>query len=183
MPLLLTLRTAGEGGGLAVTDREYEAILGRLLDGVAQVVMVAAVDVEFARGCVPALAAQAHRVGVDVVASAHFFEFTPPRARIVELAVAMQEAGADVAKVAVMPRQDVDVLTVLAASAQARAHVEVPLVIMSMGSRGVVTRLGGARFGSALTFATAGGQESAPGQPPIEVVRQVWADLGWADLG
>lgn len=217
VPVLLTVRTAAEGGALQIRDADYAELLAALLDGLAEQGeaahtrsdpaahrapgrdpqdpwaprdrrgsraaeggsrLVAAVDMELARGCLPALAERAHRSGTDVVASAHFFGSTPPRTDLRELLSRMQAAGADVAKVAVMPRQDADVVTLLAATAQARADLEVPLVTMSMGERGVVTRLAGAAFGSALSFATAGGQASAPGQPPIGVVREAWAGLG-----
>ena len=40
-----------------------------------------------------------------------------------------------------------------------------------MGGLGAVSRVSGAVFGSALTFATAGGAPSAPGQLPVERVR------------
>jgi len=43
-----------------------------------------------------------------------------------------------------------------------------PVITMSMGGTGVISRLSGEVFGSALTFALAG-QASAPGQ--IEVAR------------
>ena len=46
-----------------------------------------------------------------------------------------------------------------------------PVVTMSMGGLGAVSRVSGAVFGSALTFATAGGAPSAPGQLPVERVR------------
>ncbi len=41
-----------------------------------------------------------------------------------------------------------------------------------MGDLGLVSRLTGAVFGSALTFATPGDRPSAPGQPPIGLVRE-----------
>lgn len=211
VPLLLTVRTAAEGGALEVSDTDYAVLLAAVLAGLAErrdagpagagptsavgavagaaagagtgpgaggAAQVVAVDVELARGCLPRLAAAAGMAGVDVVASTHFFDRTPPREEISGLLAAMQAAGADVAKVAVMPREDADVLTLLVATSQARASLDVPLVTMSMGERGVVTRLAGGVFGSALTFATAGGQASAPGQPPIQAVRSARTEVG-----
>lgn len=202
-PLLLTVRTAGEGGGLAISDEDYAELLTRMLagltpgagtgdaaragaqaDGLAGLSgersRVVALDVELGRGCLSRLCLVAAQAGVDVVASAHFFDRTPERSQIVELAAQMQRAGAQVAKVAAMPGQgseSADVLTLLTATAQARAALHVPVITMSMGQEGLVTRLAGGLFGSALTFATAGGGASAPGQPPIAQVRAAWREL------
>ena len=84
---------------------------------------------------------------------------------------AMAGAGADVAKLAVMPRSARDVARLLAVTAQASEELGLPVVTMSMGALGAVSRVSGAVFGSALTFATVDGGPSAPGQLPIEQVR------------
>lgn len=202
-PLLLTVRTAGEGGGLAISDEDYAELLTRMLAGLTpgagtadapragaqadgltglsgERSRVVALDVELGCGCLSRLCLVAAQAGVDVVASAHFFDRTPERSQIVGLAAQMQRAGAQVAKVAAMPGQgseSADVLTLLTATAQARAALHVPVITMSMGQEGLVTRLAGGLFGSALTFATAGGGASAPGQPPIAQVRAAWREL------
>ena len=84
---------------------------------------------------------------------------------------AMADAGADAAKLAVMPRGPHDVARLLGVTARASEELDVPVVTMSMGGLGAVSRVSGAVFGSALTFATAGGAPSAPGQLPVERVR------------
>ena len=91
---------------------------------------------------------------------------------------AMAEAGADAAKLAVMPRSAHDVARLLGVTARASEELDVPVVTMSMGTLGAVSRVSGAVFGSALTFATAGGASSAPGQLPIGEVRRCMALLG-----
>jgi 3-dehydroquinate dehydratase-1 len=78
-----------------------------------------------------------------------------------------QTLGADVAKVAVMPQRLEDVLTVLSATLQASQKLEIPVVSMSMGGHGALTRLFGWTFGSALSFAV-GAEASAPGQVPMD---------------
>ena len=80
--------------------------------------------------------------------------------------------GADIAKVAVMPKNYKDVLVLLNATLKARTeHLEIPIITMSMGPEGGVTRLAGGLFGSDLTFAI-GKEASAPGQIPIGELRQ-----------
>jgi len=49
----------------------------------------------------------------------------------------------------------------------------VPLITMSMGAIGAVTRFCGGAFGSAATFGvTSGTTASAPGQPSAEVLKE-----------
>ena len=65
----------------------------------------------------------------------------------------MQELGADIPKIAVMPQNKQDVLTLLAATEEMnRNHADRPIITMSMAGTGVVSRLCGEVFGSALTF-------------------------------
>ena len=82
-------------------------------------------------------------------------------------------AGADLPKLAVMPRCRTDVLELLAATAEmADLHPETPVITMSMGTLGAVSRLAGEAFGSAMTFANPG-QASAPGQVSLNIVNEV----------
>ena len=82
----------------------------------------------------------------------------------------MQEMGADVAKIAVMPQSREDVMTLMEATMEADHSLDIPVVTMSMGRMGVLSRLAGTLTGSAMTFASVG-EASAPGQIPIEQMR------------
>ena len=77
----------------------------------------------------------------------------------------METAGADALKIAVTPADAADVARLLRVTAETA-----PVITLSMGDLGLVSRLTGAVFGSALTFATPGDRPSAPGQPPIGLV-------------
>ncbi len=80
----------------------------------------------------------------------------------------MQELGADIPKIAVMPQNKKDVLTLLSATEEmAEEHADRPIITMSMSGTGVISRLCGEVFGSALTFGAVG-KVSAPGQMGIE---------------
>ena len=169
--LLVTFRTKTEGGEQALSHPEYLSFLSLILDTDCADLL----DIEFftAGADLPKLVEQAHSTGVAVVCSSHDFAKTPPRAELVCRMVQMQQAGADLPKVAVMPQSRTDVLELLAATAEmADQHPETPVITMSMGALGAVSRLAGEAFGSAMTFANPG-QASAPGQVPLEVVNQV----------
>ena len=173
--LLVTFRTKAEGGEKALTPEAYsdfcEAVCA---SGCADLL-----DIEFFpnRRDLLRLIAQAHASGAAVVCSSHDFQKTPPRAELVARMVAMQEAGADLPKLAVMPRTRSDVLELLAATAEmADQHPETPVITMSMGALGAVSRLCGEAFGSAMTFANPG-TASAPGQVPLDDVLAILKDL------
>ena len=169
--LLVTFRTKAEGGAQALSHTEYLAFLGLILDTDCADLL----DIEFftAGADLPALVNQVHSAGAAVVCSSHDFAKTPPRAELISRMVQMQQAGADLPKLAVMPQSRTDVLELLAATAEmADLHPETPVITMSMGALGAVSRLAGEVLGSAMTFANPG-QASAPGQVPLDVVNEV----------
>ena len=115
--------------------------------------------------------------GTRVILSYHNFESTPGIDFLVQRFVEAEELGADVAKVAVMPRDRDDVLALLAATSRAEAKAHIPLISMSMGPLGAVTRMIGGVFGSSLSFAVGAGS-SAPGQLPIADLTAVYDIIG-----
>ena len=85
----------------------------------------------------------------------------------------MQECGADLLKLAAMPKNPGDVLTLLSATWEMKEkYAGQPLITMSMGGTGLVSRLAGEVFGSALTFGSAK-KASAPGQLEVIALRQI----------
>ena len=110
----------------------------------------------------------AHAHGVKVIASNHDFEGTPAREELVARLCKMQDLGADILKIAVMPQTRSDVLTLLSVTEEMSSlHTSRPVITMSMGRTGTLSRLCGEVFGSAVTFASFG-KVSAPGQIAIE---------------
>ena len=169
--LLVTFRTQAEGGSVPLEQKAYLHFLRTVL----ATDCADLIDIEYftAGADLPALIEDAHTAGAAVVCSSHDFHKTPPRAELVQRMAAMQQAGADLPKLAVMPQSRTDVLELLAATAEmADQHPETPVITMSMGALGAVSRLAGEAFGSAMTFANPG-QASAPGQVPLDIVNEV----------
>ncbi len=100
--------------------------------------------------------------GSGVVISKHDFAKTPPSEEIAAALRKMKALGADLPKYAVMPHTPEDVLALLSATRQASREIG-PVITMSMGELGKVTRACGGVFGCCLTFG-AGQSASAPGQ-------------------
>ena len=184
-PVLLTCRTAAEGGRAQLDDAAYGSLLRSVLDGFADWAperRPAAIDVEVQRGCLPQVCTQAHALSIDIVASFHDFEATPADEALEEVLARMAREGADLAKIAVWPTSADDVARLLGVCARAtagageRSGLGVPVAAMSMGALGAVSRVAPA-FGSALTFAVVPDEQgqaraSAPGQLPIQDVRR-----------
>lgn len=174
IPILFTFRTAGEGGNREISTEEYRG----LNLAVADQNLAALIDVEvYKEGLEPEeLIEEVHQRGGMVVASNHHFDQTPYLMEMIEILTDMEEMNADILKLAVMPKAPEDVLNLLQATRRVSAVTPRPVVTMSMGKLGVVSRISGGTFGSAITFATVG-EISAPGQIPLEEMRKILISL------
>lgn len=162
LPLLFTFRTAKEGGERQIGEKAYRVLNEQMI----KTGCFDLVDVELFRGeeTVRMIVEAAHTNGVNVIVSNHDFAKTPPQEEMVCRLRRMQKLGADILKIAVMPQCKRDVLTLLAATEEMYTeYAGQPLVTMSMGQMGVISRVCGETFGSAMTFGTVG-RASAPGQ-------------------
>ena len=160
VPLLATIRTKKEGGLADLTDAAYG-------------------ELSTAPAVIAAIQQQARESGVKTVFSSHNFAETPPTETMVNTLTDMVRRGADIAKLAVMPHTPADTARLLEATAQAAQATgnDTPLITMSMGQQGMVSRICGAAFGSCAGFATAG-VSSAPGQPAAPALRTALDALG-----
>lgn len=174
-PLLMTFRTSKEGGEKSIEIDDYAMFNIK----VAETGYVDLIDVEVFTGddVVKKVIAGAHNAGVKVIASNHDFNKTPDKDDIISRLRKMQDLGADILKIAVMPTNKKDVLTLLAATEEMYSdYAERPIITMSMDGTGVISRLCGEVFGSSLTFGAAG-KASAPGQMGVNDLSTVLALL------
>ena len=174
-PILFTIRTKKEGGEKEIDYAAYTA----LNKAMAESGYVDAVDVEIFSGddVVRENIANIHAAGKAVVGSNHDFFGTPNKADLLYRLRKMQNMDADIPKIAVMPKSRQDVVELLAATAEmSEVYADRPIITMSMGSKGVITRIAGEAFGSAMTFGAVG-QVSAPGQIPVEKLQAAMAIL------
>jgi 3-dehydroquinate dehydratase-1 len=118
------------------------------------------------------LVEEIHAFDVLVIMSNHNFTETLEKDEIINRLRKMQELGADLPKIALMPNSPADVLCLLTATEEmASKYATKPLVTMSMGGLGSISRLSGEVFGSSMTFGTAG-KSSAPGQISVSELKQ-----------
>ncbi|MGN0399899.1 MAG: type I 3-dehydroquinate dehydratase [Blautia sp.] len=168
IPLLFTVRTDKEGGNVQITFEDYV----NLLEEAARTGCADMIDVEiyFEGRDTENLIRSLQKQGVFVVASNHHFHETPSVDEMICILKEMDRKGADVLKLAVMPRCEEEVYTLLQATVKMKEETEKPVITMSMGKTGVLSRLCGETAGSAVTFA-AGIRASAPGQIPVKHMR------------
>lgn len=174
-PLLITFRTKQEGGERPFTDDQYFEVYQTVLnEGTLDLL-----DVELFMDAnrVAEIIQLAHDKQVKIVMCNHDFDKTPAKEEIVSRLRKMQEKNADICKIAVMPKSSEDVLTLLAATNEMKEnYADRPIVTMSMGQLGMISRVSGAIFGSAMTFGAAK-KSSAPGQVPVSKLREMLQTL------
>ena len=165
-PLLMTFRTSAEGGEKSISVDAYKELN-------IHASQTGDVEIFIGDDTVSEIIAGAHAAGVKVIASNHDFYKTPSKEDILQRLCKMQDMGADIPKIAVMPQSKKDVLTLLSATEEmTRCHATSPIITMSMADTGVLSRLCGEVFGSSMTFAAVG-KISAPGQMNVDDVNTV----------
>ena len=170
-PILFTFRTAAEGGAKTIEPATYAALNIAVIESG----LIEAVDVEhhFDQAAGEAVIAAAKANDVAVVGSFHDFTGTPAAEELVSYLVGMQRRGCDIGKVAGLPHDPGDVLTLLSVTwTMADRYPQTPVLTMSMGGLGLLTRMAGQVVGSCATFAMVG-RPSAPGQVPVEDLQPV----------
>lgn len=170
VPLLFTVRTEKEGGNSSMETEEYQELLKAVTaSGAVDLFDVEALEEEEEK---KTLIREIQERGGKVIASSHDFEKTDDWESLLERFSRLDKSGADILKMAVMPRSFEDVTRLMQVTNEETQRTEKPLIAMSMGNTGSISRIAGENFGSALTFATVG-KASAPGQFPIKELRMM----------
>lgn len=171
-PILCTLRTSREGGKADISRVEYKKLLTSFLKEAKP----DAIDIELGRGDVEKLIALAKEQSVPVITSFHDFKKTASESVLWYKLKSMEDVGADVLKIAVMPKKENDVLKLFAVLLRAKT-LNRPVIAIAMGELGKLSRITGSVFGSCATFAGFG-KVSAPGQLDLEQTHSLLTLLG-----
>lgn len=169
--ILFTFRTKAEGGETEVPESYYFDLLAYAINSGK----IDAVDVEYYRSQdgIKKILSLAKEKGITVIMSNHDFDKTPAFDEITSRLIGMKKLGADVAKIACMPQTPKDVLTLLGATEAVKSqYPDEPLITMSMGKLGAISRISGEIFGSSLTFGSAK-KASAPGQLEVSTLQKI----------
>ena len=169
-PLIATIRTHNEGGKMTVSDQDYEKIYSDYL----KKPFMQLLDIEMFRdvGSVTKLIKLAHNKNVLVIMSNHDFAKTPEQQDIENRLLKQDQMGADILKIAVMPKSKQDVFTLMNATLAVSQKSQKPLLTMSMGQLGTISRVATANMGGSLSFGMIG-EASAPGQIDVTQLKQL----------
>ncbi|WP_137597583.1 type I 3-dehydroquinate dehydratase [Paucilactobacillus kaifaensis] len=170
IPLIVTNRTSAEGGQLEFVEKNY-------LDAYEQLIeadVPDAIDVEFAQSdhIITHLKHLTNNSKTKLILSHHDFKGTPLRDDLIFLYSRMAKLEPDIVKLAVTPNSHEDVLHLMTATTAADHQIKMPIIAISMGDLGKITRVSGSLFGSIATFAAVV-ESSAPGQISAEHLRTV----------
>lgn len=168
-PLIATIRTHNEGGQLTISDADY----GKTYQAYLQQPFMDMLDVEMFRDqqIVKDTVKMAHAKKVLIVMSNHDFQKTPPESEIIKRLLKQDESGADILKIAVMPQNKQDVFTLMNATLKVSQQSKKPLLTMSMGKLGTISRIATANMGGSFSFGMIG-EASAPGQIDVTQLKQ-----------
>ncbi len=168
-PLLFTLRTKKEGG---VSDIDFDYYF-KLNNKVIESSLIDYIDIEFF--------SQADQVGntvnlakrnkVVTILSYHDFLKTPNEEEIITRVKKMMDCG-DIAKIAVMPNSEEDVMTLLSAAVKLKKEKKGPFIAISMGPLGIISRISCELIGSCMTYASHK-KQSAPGQIDVKLINEI----------
>lgn len=170
-PLLCTFRSSNEGGEQAITSAKYI----ELYEIFIKTGLIDMVDVELFAGdeVVGKIISIAKENSVKVIISNHDFDKTPQDDEIRTRLVKMQSLGGDIAKMAVMPRSNADVLRLMSVTRCTKdKSMNIPVITMSMAAQGMISRMSGEIFGSDVTFGAVT-DISAPGQINIDILSEI----------
>ena len=162
LPCIATNRLQSEGGKWSGTEEDRIELLIDILE------LVDAVDIELsADEDVRDLVVQnAKNAGKTVIVSSHDFNKTPVVDLMRKTLDDCFNAGADIAKLAVMPESMQDVLNLLQVTHDSKA----PVCTISMGDLGKHSRIVASCYGSVLTYGSVG-DAVAPGQLRVDELK------------
>lgn len=169
-PMIATIRTKNEGGQLEISDADY----GKTYQAYLKNPFMDCLDVEMFRdqNVVSEIVQKAHQKKVLVVMSNHDFQKTPSQDEIEKRLLKQDQMGADILKIAVMPKSKQDVFTLMNATLKVSQQTTKPLLTMSMGQLGTISRVATANMGGSYSFGMIG-QASAPGQIDVTKLKQI----------
>ncbi|MBO3658103.1 type I 3-dehydroquinate dehydratase [Acinetobacter haemolyticus] len=169
-PVIATIRTHNEGGQLTISDADY----GKTYQAYLKQPFMDMLDIEMFRDqqVVKNTVQLAHDKKVLVVMSNHDFKKTPSEDEIVKRLFKQDELGADILKIAVMPQNKQDVFTLMNATLKVSQLSNKPLLTMSMGKLGTISRIATANMGGSFSFGMIG-EASAPGQIDVTQLKQL----------
>lgn len=174
-PLIATYRTLKEGGKGRFEDNYLRdlykiLIMNKYID---------VVDIEIFQGekYLEKLMMLGKEYNKKIILSYHNFDETPSNDAIRDIFCKGISLDGDIIKIAVMPNSNGDVIRLLEISKEIFNEYNKPIIAISMGEYGKISRVIGGKYGSILTFVSLEKYVSAPGQLSIKDIKKYIGDL------
>ena len=142
LPVIITNRMKKEGGAWEGSE------IMRIRKLISLIPYADAVDIELRAGQKDMVVNEAKRAGKKVIISIHDFHNTPENNVMAGFIEEASGAGADIAKLAVMPHSLNDVMRLL----DVTLHAGVPVCTIAMGEIGKHSRVMAPLYGSVMTY-------------------------------
>lgn len=167
-PILITIRSYNEGGNKIIEDEYYYSLYKDIID----YHLTDYIDIELNKDKISnfELIDYAHSHNIKVIMSYHNFNETYSNEKLKEYIEEMEIMGADIAKIAVMPRCKEDVVNVINLNMLLSSYMNIPVVVISMSELGKITRVLGDMMGSYMTYVTI--HDSSIGQIHIDDIKK-----------
>lgn len=169
-PLIITNRTSDEGGMLDFDEAQYIDAYEQFIEAnIADVI-----DVEYSKSdqVITHLKHLTDNSDTKLLLSHHDCAKTESKEVLIFLFAQMAKQNPDIIKVARAPKDREDVMALMNATLAADHQIDQPIIAMSMGKLGQISRIAGQTFGSVATFASLT-HTSAPGQLPAGELRRI----------
>lgn len=160
VPLLLTIRSAKEGGKGKLTDAERLALFIEFMP------LFDAVDIELSsKKIIKEVIAKTHKARKRVIVSFHDFKTTPKKEKLISIIKEARAAGADIVKLATSVKGNIELRRLAGL-----LTVNTDLIVIAMGREGRASRVFFPMLGSLITYAGITGA-NAPGQLSINKLK------------
>ncbi|NJD77084.1 MAG: type I 3-dehydroquinate dehydratase [Candidatus Methanoperedens sp.] len=162
LPIIITNRARQEGGAWNGTEDERIRLLLSLMP------LADAIDIELSAKLRDTVVKKARSAGITVIISTHDFRKTPDSDSMIGTIKKSFDAGADIAKLAVMPCSHDDVLRLLYVT----LHAGEAVCTIAMGETGRHSRVIAPIYGSMMTYGYVG-KATAPGQLRVDELKTI----------
>nr|WP_263313938.1 type I 3-dehydroquinate dehydratase [Mammaliicoccus sp. Marseille-Q6498] len=168
-PIMFTYRSEGQGGFGDFDHEDYYKLMQDMICNQKADYVDIQLDTyeDNLMNCIT----KAKNNHVQIIISHHDFKMTPDEEEMFVTYEKMAELGADIGKLAVMPKNERDLLAMLNAMNRAYHQLDIDVIGISMSDLGKMTRITGGLFGSKFTYGYVG-QEAAPGQLHVKEIRE-----------
>ena len=171
IPVIATNRPVSERGSLFRSESERLSMLMEAVEG-----GIAYVDLESSTKNIGQVVDTFRKANSKIILSHHDHSRTPKSSELKSTLVKLQKSKPDISKIVTTARSPEDNLTILGLLRS--THATNPLVSFAMGRHGVWSRLLSPFYGAPFTYASLErGLETAPGQPSISELRQIYQML------